>query len=448
VSSENDNDDKKDITRIEQMPQFEHDEDLQLPNLPDLDDTENNINDDLILPVLPDLHDAPNNDIEIDFNSDQESFNIENLSEDINLQSNQEQVNDSFIHPEESTIATTQTVLKNDIDAALEFTQNEDLTTTPPPEISKPNIFESQNEQQVYSDTAFDTPAALVTEIAEAKESFADVVAFAENLTYGKVTKGGNPPFSILLKKIKFKEDKQDIETILREHELLNNENEKLYLQSLENGSLLLSQISEYSAIYLTQKFRRFDLEIIMGLSDEIHPSKSYDHDFLGLVNKDHVFQNRSQSLEINSHLQVHQIILSTQPTLPQFQILKYLGLISEHQIIDEEAVIKADEVDNQINQGALEEIFQDLSTIKKDIKKTLPENKTTPLSQIYQSIAERLRIQAIKLSANAVVGIIYQLTALPLKAGDDNQKYKVSCTGNAVVVSQSNQKNNVPNFS
>jgi uncharacterized protein YbjQ (UPF0145 family) len=444
VSNDNDNDDKKDITRIEQMPQFEHDENTQLPELPNLDDDEITEDDTLTLPDLPaeveadpEMDVAPEIPLDLpsaDFNSTDENFNG-----DITFDSS----SNDFNMPEENTPPQ-----ENIAQTLPENTNENDFPSSPAIEETKVNEFEANQKKQDYSDSSFNEEPVKDPVALEAKESFAEVKGFAENLTYGNVTKGGNPPFSIMLKKIKFKEDKQDIENILREHGLLTTDNEKLYLQSLENGSLLLSQISEYSAIYLTHKFRRFDLEITMGLSDEIHPSKSYDHDFRGLVNKEHIFQNRAQSLEINSNLQAHQIILSTQATLPQFQILKYLGLISEHQIVDEEVIITSNDVDNNLNQGALEEIFRDLSSVKKDIKNVLPKNKPLELSQLYQTIAERLRLQAIKQGANAVVGIIYQLTALPLKAGDDNQKFKITCTGNAVIVSQSNQKNHAPSLS
>jgi len=418
IDDNDDNDNKKDITRIEEMPHFEHEENTELPELPNLEEQGDDTT------GLPELPEAASESVEEISIIETPGFETTPAPDLPTLDFETQETDFSGGNAFENTLSTN---------------FNSDEITTPP---AAPELVITST--QTYTDTTFEEKS-IDAPSENVKESFADVKSFAENLTYGNVTKGGNPPFTIMLKKIKFKEDKTDIENILREHGLLNNDNEKLYLQSLEGGSLLLSQISEYSAIYLTHKFRRFDLEIVMGLSDEIHPSKSYDHEFRGLVNKDHIFQNRTESLELNSRLEAHQIILTTQATLPSFQILKYLGLISEHQIVDESAITGPEQDEVTISQGALEEIFQNITQLKKDIKKTLPAEDRTDLAALYKVIAEKLRTQAIKQGANAVVGIIYQLTALPARQGDAI-KYKITCTGNAVIVNSSTQKSHGPN--
>ena len=80
-------------------------------------------------------------------------------------------------------------------------------------------------------------------------ETFDDVKQFAENISYGHVSTGGNPPFSMIIEGIKYLEDANEITDILQEHGVINDSNKNIFSTSIQNGSLLLSQISEYAAI-------------------------------------------------------------------------------------------------------------------------------------------------------------------------------------------------------
>ena len=82
-------------------------------------------------------------------------------------------------------------------------------------------------------------------------------------------------------------------EKILEEHNIINDSTRPDFTRGIENGALLISQINEYSAIFLAHKFRRFDLDLQIGLSEELHPTKSYSNS-MGLVNKHHLYQNKN----------------------------------------------------------------------------------------------------------------------------------------------------------
>lgn len=294
---------------------------------------------------------------------------------------------------------------------------------------------ESEPEPFVAQDPS---PAPTAVKAQAQRENFKDVNDFGNAITYGQVAAGGNPPFSIILRKIKYLEDSERIIEILREHGLCNESNEEDYQQGLNNGSMLISQLSEYSAIYLAHKFRRFDLEILVGLADEIHPSKNYDMDYRGLVRKENLRQNKNETFSLEDQLvEVEAILLATTPTLENYRIDRYLGLVSTHVMIEETEFQKLQEAD------AMNSVV-DPDEILKEIEEELAEEESSTakieigLEEIYQNLAEALKVKAFKLRGNAVVGINYQITPLiNQKTGDQTPsiRYKVSCTGNAVWV-------------
>ena len=258
-------------------------------------------------------------------------------------------------------------------------------------------------------------------------EKFEDVKSFAKNITYGKIAIGGNPAFSVILRNIKFEEDAEDILILLREHDIINAENEETMTQSIEAGSLLISQISEYAAIYLTHKFRRFDLDIQMGLSDELHPSKSYERDSVGLISKNRINQNKSETSRLEkSDIDLESIILSTTPTLENYKIVEYVGIVTEF------CTITSDELTAN---SQLSELHERQAKGHPDDEETSPQDDdeieiNIGHNDIYQDLCEKLKPHCLKKKANAVVGINFQIT--PISSGD---KYKISCSGSAVWV-------------
>ncbi|MFT6070299.1 MAG: hypothetical protein ACJAT2_002810 [Bacteriovoracaceae bacterium] len=271
------------------------------------------------------------------------------------------------------------------------------------------------------------------------RETFKDLNEFGNAISYGQVAAGGNPPFSIVLRKIKYLEDSERIIEILREHGLCDESNEADFQQGLNNGSMLISQLNEYSAIYLAHKFRRFDLEILVGLSDEVHPSKNYDMDYKGLVRKENLTQNKQETFSLEEQvIQVEAILLATTPTLENYRIDRYLGLVSAHIMIEEEEFQRLQETD--LKNKNEDEVDPD--ELLRELDQDDLESKTSTieigLEEIYQNLAESLKAKAFKMKGNAVVGINYQITPLiNQKPTDQNPSinYKISCTGNTVWV-------------
>ncbi len=250
-------------------------------------------------------------------------------------------------------------------------------------------------------------------------EKFKDLKEFAKNISYGKIAASGNPPFSLIVKKITFNEDAENILIILREHKLVDDSNEETMRQALQNGSILISQISEYSAIFLAHKLRRFDVDISLGLSEELYPSKSYKgQDGIGLINKKNFNLNAKDHYEYkDGDISINKILLSTTPVLQNHIINKYLAIISEHRVIEESELL---------NKGPS-------STPPSPPREG---DISFGLDEIYKEMGNDLKVKCLKLKGNAVVGINFQLT--PLLGHQESKaklNYKITVTGNAVWV-------------
>lgn len=268
------------------------------------------------------------------------------------------------------------------------------------------------------------------------KENFEEVKQFAKNISYGVVAAGGNPPYSLIIKNIRFKEDAEDILIILREHGLCNDGNEETMKQGLDNGSVLISQISEYSAIYLAHRMRRFNVELLVGLSEELHPSKTYDKANIGLVTKKTLKKNRRDNLDLSDKpVSLDNILMATTPGLENYVVKKYISIATEHRVIDETELevlqhAKADEDKNQEKEPREEFNYFDKN------EDELLADISLGLDEVYQELAAGLKSQCLKAGGNAVIGINFQLTPIIVKSGDQSGvKYKITATGNIVWV-------------
>lgn len=240
--------------------------------------------------------------------------------------------------------------------------------------------------------------------VIKAPETFEEVRRFAESTSFTGMGVEGNPSFSVLIKNVRFVEDVSDIINLLRELGLLSDTEDQVRAR-LMRGNLLVPRISEYAAIFLAHKLRRFDIDIQVGPSDEIHPPKHHEAPEVGMVSKHSLYQNQSHHFRFDdSKLELSQIIVAATPTLEGYQVVRYLGVASEHQMLDGKIV--EDEISDDI-------------------------------PRYYHELAQKLRAHALKARANAVVGLNYQLTPLPTEYGHSTQKYRLSCTGNLVWVKQ-----------
>lgn len=313
------------------------------------------------------------------------------LSEDENEEAT------AFFDTEDSFTATSENDTTQDEEELLDLSDNgqDDFQ-----EVETSFVKEPIEETIKTPLPSFETPAAPFKE----PENFQDLKKFAESSSFTDMAAEGNPSFSVLVKSVKFVEDAQDIILLLKELKLATDSDEIL-LNRLSRGELLIPRISEFAATFLAHKLRRFDIDILVGLSDEIHPPKNPEPPELGLVSKHGLYQNQAHHFQFGDHhLDISQIIISATPTLDGHQVIKYIGVASEHKMLD----------------GSMVE-----------------DENSTEISAHYQELAQKLKAHALKGHANAVVGLNYQLTPIPSQYGTLNNRYRLTCTGNLVWINK-----------
>ena len=302
-------------------------------------------------------------------------------------------------------------------------------------------------------------------------ENFKDLQKFSQNISYGSIAAEGNPPFSVIIKDVKFIEDVDDIIIILKEFKLIDDQGQTSMRESLERGSAIIPRISEYAAIILCHKLRRFNISLLMGLSEEIHPAKSYTSEDVGLISKQNLYSNKSHSFNLKARIvKLDEIITSTTATLQGMEIQQYLGVATERTIIDM-AFFKSDQnleslLINEINGPQKKHVLDqkvasqnmaaaysnvldnnnilDENEIESNIESNLAskvetsERSKVSLADIYQTLIDKLKAHALKFQGNAVVGINFVVT--PILISDSNSidsKYQITCTGSVVWVNK-----------
>lgn len=270
-----------------------------------------------------------------------------------------------------------------------------ELIATPEPE----PFFE--DEPEVAPEPTYAKPSEP---FYKAPENFDDLKKFVENTSLTGMSAEGNPSFSVLLKNIRYTEDVNDILSLMKELNLLSDPEEQIR-QRLMRGHLLVPRISEYAAIFLAHKLRRFDIDIQVGLSDEIHPPKHQEAPETGLVSKYTLYQNQTHHFHFDDpKLEMSQIIIAATPNLEGYQVIRYLGVASEHKMLEGHIV---------------------------------EDENSAEIPRYYSELAQKLKAHALKANANAVIGLNYQLTPLPSEYGMSGSKYRLSCTGNLVWVNK-----------
>jgi uncharacterized protein YbjQ (UPF0145 family) len=434
---------KKDLTRIEDLSEFIHQDDEESDNLfatvsDDVEDPEE----------LPSLDDLEENEDEFNISSDEDMFSEKTSLHDLVDESEVHQ-SDQFADSNDEDNEFESQIDSNPIsfgdEEDFELSEEEvDFSVEPVnTDFDDQSFSEAEPDENIQpaAEVEEDTspplehlhtftakePAPEITPPRVPPEKFDDIRQFGESIVYGKITAGGNPPYSVMIQNIKFQEDAEDIAILLREIGLLNNENEQAYTEALKNGALLVSQLGEYAAIYLAHKLRRFDLDLRLGLSEEIHPSKNYETNDKGLIRKENLRQNKQESVSLQEAPQrLEHILVMTANTPEGYRIHRYLGVVTSHRIVDEQELVA--------KEGEEPLVFDDL-----EVKELADHhwNRPSP-SELYQDLSLELRQEAMKLKANAVIGITYSLTPLLERDHEHEhaQRYKVTCTGNAAWLS------------
>lgn len=289
-------------------------------------------------------------------------------------------------------------------------------------------------------DLGYDDRASTASEpiYTNTSEKFEDVKTFAQNFSYGKASLGGgNPPYTIIARNIKYEDDAANILDILREFGIINEQNEKDTQKAMEFGALIIPQISEYTAIVIAHKLRRFDLDLEVGLSDEVHPSKSGVENPRGLLKKDSLKQNRSESLRLTDiDTSIKDIIVSTTAAIPGHFVESYIGVQTTFAIVEESELEKLQYVEK--SQREHSELFDnnstDLSTEQafKDYQNSF--------ALLYEDLTAQLKQKAFAQHANALLGLTFQLSPLQFERSHARvNAYQITCSATLAIVGREN---------
>ncbi|MBP5295813.1 MAG: hypothetical protein J6Y94_00575, partial [Bacteriovoracaceae bacterium] len=223
------------------------------------------------------------------------------------------------------------------------------------------------------------------------------------------------PAYSLKLEDID-PDQHEAIMAIIREAKIYAPADEKLLAQSLANGKLLITQISEYMAVTLAHQLRRLAGKLVWGLAQDIHPSSSYSpEENRGAVRNSLPGQNTAQSYDVaRGGRDLSSIILTTAPQVDGHTIARYLDLITE------QAFLRPTQLGPQAS----------------DLLKT-PEDQALNISEeiaswdIYHSLCARLRQKALAAQADAIVNLNFTLQPVFLESGERGHHLRV--TGNLV---------------
>lgn len=393
--------DSQDLTRIEDLSDFLHDEDEEIFLL---DDKETPVNsaeksimelekesfgDSTTFMQIPDeltessdlTFDEPSDDLneesiedhDNDFNSfnndemvtsdfEDESFNgFENQSDDFENEENDNSFSDDF----ESNFD----IDEDDQNAEMELfdkyenaNESEELDDDAPLQ-DKKNEKNTKTEDLVSKEIENKIVPILPPKDYQAPIELDELKEFGQTITATDLSIEGNPPFSIIASQIKFQEDAESILEILKEYKIIKPEHENDAKASLERGQILIPRLSEYSAIILYHRLRRFNLMLKMGLSHEIHKSSTFEKSDKGLVSKFNIntnikrFEDLTKDIYKSSDVQV-----TTQNSLDNFTTIKNISVKSRSKIIDND-LLDEDNFDNTYEQLQIELI----DVLKKD---------------------------------------------------------------------------------
>jgi hypothetical protein len=154
---------------------------------------------------------------------------------------------------------------------------------------------------------------------------------------------GGNPPYSLLLKDIRYKDEIKEIIDELKKHNLITDKNENIYKNSLITRSLLIPQLSENLAIILANKFKHLHLKILFGLSEEIFsPRESIEDPYSrGITNKIQILKNSRKNYKISP---VDEVLMFTSELPENYELIRQTGLIH----VSRKLIMRGDDKGNQ----------------------------------------------------------------------------------------------------
>lgn len=430
MTNKKDDDDRKDLTRIEDLSEFLHQDDPEIDN--QFGSFTSSSESDVESSTLINLEELdstaiPEAELPPELPVDIASSSVE--TEDVNLEESSEF---NFDNNEEL----------NTEDASFDFSEHSEIMTEVNEEISEPTeevnvVNEDTNNFEVESEF-LEPESSFITDLEQEvnqgientensfsispSETFEEVKNFAQSFSYGTIEGAGNPPYSIIIRNIKFKEEADDILALLKEFAIINDQNIKEMEMAINLGSLLVSQISEYTAIILAHKLRRYDLDLEVGLSDDIHPSKSGENNPKGLTKKSSIKQNVEENYKRpEKNFKISDMIITNASSIQNYKIVKILGIEHAHCTLTEDEISRSAYIHQRI-------LAQDLASSEIDDFKTYKKGQ----DELHDILLAEIKNKAFKEGANALLSVQFNLNSI----SDHKQHFmKLTCTCTKVIL-------------
>lgn len=459
-------DDKKDLTRIQDLSEFLHEDDpdaeeiLNL-NLDPADDEENHGGED-----LDSLEDYQSDESSDEYSSEDSTFEAEqdenqwDSDSDSELNTEFETDENPLDDSEENTFESDQFEseesdfadgFESDYDAEEDTNSFEDsegpevyeeIIEEPPTEVPVANDSPTSNTFQAPVNNDYVPPTKTEKEILDSTRNInrSELVAskveneldnlrnapatresdgltnelrqFGENYTYNSVKSSGNPAYSILVTEIP-SQHHEDIIMHLREFQITGDDD--LYRQSLEENMVLISHIGEFAAISLANKFSRYGAKVKLAPSEILHESPHYENESQLTHSASSINSSIEDDVEIDSSFKAGNIIITTTSFLQGHKIHKYLGLVQDF------VVLSTSELHDLINAKESSE---------REIKDVIDQeffNKNLLIHEFHDKLQRSLEHQARAKKGNAIVGLQYSYT------NPSRNTYEITCTGTVV---------------
>jgi hypothetical protein len=442
----NDDDDtRRDLTRIEDLSEFLHEEDPELESKfgefnPKKEETQTGLTGGVDLAELGDDQESPPEipvEIPTEETDNSQQSGVESWeSADDSFQS--DETESSEVSFEETPFEETpqeESPFENSFELSTEdnefnLVSNEDI------EAETDNGFLSTETETETDNSQLPTPSPQPPTDYSSQEKFDEVKTFAQNFSYGQIQGGGNPPFSLVIRNLKYQEESADIIALLTEFGLVNAENLADTTRALELGSLLIPQINEYSAIVLAHKLRRYDCDLEMGLSDEVHPSKSGEHNPKGLMKKDSLRQNKTETYHKDEEdVPGKEVLVTTTSSLEGYAVRKYIGVQTSFAIVDEDELERLKYVQSTKRSGAPMRAYETEANVEFSSERAFLDYQSS-FDHLFVDLLDQLKGKAIKERANALLGLSYQLSSLPFeKTSQGKGCFQLTCSATMAVV-------------
>lgn len=451
----------QDLTRIENLSEFIHEDDTAVDRLfesfnspgksSSSEDSATDSHDEegSRLYNLDELEDSPETteEVESEYSESSESFDSsevettdfssEEESDFTDYQSTEEE-SDSFAEsswdspladdsPEES-----QEEYKEDKEEEAE----EDQLPPPIPEEINESFFQEESPSsfsESEEEPSFEEPPYQVA------NHYSEVKSFGNNITPNEhFSTAANPPYSIVIENIQYKEDAKDLQKVLEDFEIITAANASDYQVAINNGRVLVPQISEYKAIMLGHALRKFNFSIQVGLSHQVFSPSVESAEFKGLISKKFSHQNlKENATRRERNFEIEDIHITSLSEIPDFEIIQLhdvktlMSVISQEELQRLEFVesaLRAHDFAGNIDQSSIDEAMSETIEAYMSYQKSF--------EYLYSDMILRLRQEAFDLGLNAVLGINFNLTLLPTGI-DQKTSYTITCTSTFATVSK-----------